>query len=860
MKNTNSKSIIFAFLTLTLLILSSIGSFGISTETVDKEDITQITDSNQKSVVTCVKTTSTHVTTSTLALKSDTIGTLGISDFNQPENILVAGEDGNESYPSMVVSGYNALVAYEYEDESDPFIYLRNSNNYGQSWSEPNKLVTGISVNSPSLCVHPGGKNAYGVFFSSIYNSGIHGIFEIPDISGDIHYIEGPFWNWSVLGFSNFSNPDIVYHKRSKVPWITGFTGSTTYVSGPANNSLMLSYLDEDSPDYPDVSYISWDTELENCSNVSLAMNDTSDELFGVCEIQNESNQDLLFFNGFYDYYYEGEEIIRFINLSYGKLGLGGPENLTHPQIFVKGNQIFLAVVRDSQEIVLFNSSDWGDNWYWNIVTENQPPIADFSYSAERLNVSFFDESTDIDGQITSWFWEFGDGTNSTDVNPQHEYTSGGEKKVNLTVKDNENEETTISKIITLNGETPIADFIYNPINPSADEVVTFNSTSTAYPDYFIENFTWDFGDESGLAYGDNVTHQYTDNGSYIVNLTVRDNISTSDSIEKIVKVGLVADFSFSPVSPFVFDMVNFNDLSSISGGSLITNWTWDFGDGNFDDSQNTAHQYMSPGIYMVNLTIKDEHNTTDSILKQIIVKPDLSYYIPKNPMLFANKTYVFLSFTIASNLFILNSSDLGESWSDFKQINDQAYSVVEEYRFADMPDEKHIVWTDNRDGNYDIYYYALRGIPETNLLIVPGSVNLTTEGIGFILTKNRVKFTIRNDGNEPVEKIRAIMIIEYNESLNKTPMQTDYVSYILYLSGNGAEKTSDRPLFRLAITEFIRALIDFAGIEYVTVTVIPGEHYEDPNLADNTVRRSTTYEEIFPRLAFLENIFLIFS
>lgn len=71
--------------------------------------------------------------------------------------------------------------------------------------------------------------------------------------------------------------------------------------------------------------------------------------------------------------------------------------------------------------------------------TANQEPVAEFSSVRTFMSVDFTDESTDVDGEIVSWDWDWGDGTaHGTTQNPTHVYTTEGSKTVRLTVTDDD--------------------------------------------------------------------------------------------------------------------------------------------------------------------------------------------------------------------------------------------------------------------------------------------------------------------------------------------------------------------------------------------------------------------------------------
>jgi subtilisin family serine protease len=89
----------------------------------------------------------------------------------------------------------------------------------------------------------------------------------------------------------------------------------------------------------------------------------------------------------------------------------------------------------------------------------NQPPTASFTYSASGLTVAFADASTDPDGSVVSWSWNFGDGGISSDQNPSHTYAFAGIYSVNLTVTDDDGETGSTSKSVTVS-EQPVGQTI----------------------------------------------------------------------------------------------------------------------------------------------------------------------------------------------------------------------------------------------------------------------------------------------------------------------------------------------------------------------------------------------------------------
>jgi len=66
------------------------------------------------------------------------------------------------------------------------------------------------------------------------------------------------------------------------------------------------------------------------------------------------------------------------------------------------------------------------------------PPMADFTSSCTDLDCNFTDQSSDSDGTIASWSWNFGDGGMSSTQNPGHTYAAAGTFAVKLTVTDND--------------------------------------------------------------------------------------------------------------------------------------------------------------------------------------------------------------------------------------------------------------------------------------------------------------------------------------------------------------------------------------------------------------------------------------
>lgn len=79
-------------------------------------------------------------------------------------------------------------------------------------------------------------------------------------------------------------------------------------------------------------------------------------------------------------------------------------------------------------------------------VTVNPSPVAGFSYSINNLTYTFTDTSS---GGVTSWLWNFGDGSTDTTQNPVHTYAGNGTYTITLIVS-NGNCTNTFSITITI--------------------------------------------------------------------------------------------------------------------------------------------------------------------------------------------------------------------------------------------------------------------------------------------------------------------------------------------------------------------------------------------------------------------------
>lgn len=81
------------------------------------------------------------------------------------------------------------------------------------------------------------------------------------------------------------------------------------------------------------------------------------------------------------------------------------------------------------------------------------PPIVYFSYSIKGKKVSFTDKSTDIDGFLVGWQWDFGDNNYSTQEHPTHTYKKNGNYTITLVATDNTGDTGNYTAVIIVKSE-----------------------------------------------------------------------------------------------------------------------------------------------------------------------------------------------------------------------------------------------------------------------------------------------------------------------------------------------------------------------------------------------------------------------
>lgn len=224
-------------------------------------------------------------------------------------------------------------------------------------------------------------------------------------------------------------------------------------------------------------------------------------------------------------------------------------------------------------------------------------PVASFLASPTSGTSPLLVSFTNYSLNDTSALWNFGDGSTSTALNPQHLYLEPGVYTVTLTAMNPGGSDTLTRSGYILVNSAPDASFTADVQSGTVPLAVTFTNSSTQ-----ADSYLWDYGDGTqGTTTAVTHTHLYTTPGSFTVSLTAT-NAFGSDGQTRTNYITTYAvpvpAFTAVPTQGAAPLSVQFSNTSLNA-----TSYVWVFGDGSSSTAVSPTHIYTTPGVYTVTLT-----------------------------------------------------------------------------------------------------------------------------------------------------------------------------------------------------------------------------------------------------------------
>jgi len=270
------------------------------------------------------------------------------------------------------------------------------------------------------------------------------------------------------------------------------------------------------------------------------------------------------------------------------------------------------------------------------IMVKNYYPTADAGSDRvvnEDETVNFdASASSDLNNDIVSYLWDFGDGSGGIGLATSTVYEKAGTYYVTLTVTDNDGAYDEDIITVTVNNVVPTADEIANgevddDLTVYEDDVVAFDSSasSDSTSDMPLLEYALDFGDGS-QGYGIATTHTYTKQGVYTATLRVIDDNDafTQDTITvNVLNAVPVADAGLDQaVNEGSSIFFNGLDSSDTPSDEPLLEYSWDFEtDSVYDDiGWHSKNTWWDDGNHDTTLEVEDDNSAVDTDSQAVTV------------------------------------------------------------------------------------------------------------------------------------------------------------------------------------------------------------------------------------------------